>query len=373
MEWKNKMVAILGAGPVGLTMARLLQRQGIAVTVYERDRDAQARIWGGTLDLHTATGQPALQRAGLLQQYYDLAKPMGRTVVDEHGQVLFAVPPAYDTPEINRNALRKLLLGSLEDNTVVWDRKCIHVKAQNGKWNLHFENKPEATADFVIVADGGLSRSRTMVTDAVIEYTGTFIIQGEVHQPEINCAEFYNLCGGTILMTAGAGLTFAANPDNNGALTYGVTFRKPGAWVQQNGLDFQDRDSISMFLSRLFEHAHPRFRQLFHATSFFAGLPARRLPLEIPWKHDRPLPITLIGDAAHIMPPFAGQGVNTGMMDALILSDNLANGKFETIEMAIHDYEQKMFAYASEAQRQTSQNEIAMHREDYSFKKRFTQ
>ena len=53
--------------------------------------------------------------------------------------------------------------------------------------------------------------------------------------------------------------------------------------------------------------------------------------MEKRWKNDRPLPITLIGDAAHLMPPFAGQGVNTGLMDALILSDNLTIGKFETI------------------------------------------
>ena len=55
MLLQDKTVAILGAGPVGLTMARLLQQQGVAVTVYERDASAQARVWGGTLDLHAET------------------------------------------------------------------------------------------------------------------------------------------------------------------------------------------------------------------------------------------------------------------------------------------------------------------------------
>ena len=67
----DKNVAIIG-GPVGLTMAKLLQQNGIDVSVYERDNDREARIFGGTLDLHKGSGQEAEKR-GLLQTYYDLA------------------------------------------------------------------------------------------------------------------------------------------------------------------------------------------------------------------------------------------------------------------------------------------------------------
>jgi len=97
------------------------------------------------------------------------------------------------------------------------------------------------------------------------------------------------------------------------------------------------------------------------------GLPTRKFPLGQNWKNNRPLPITLIGDAAHLMPPFAGQGVNTGLVDALVLSDNLTNGKFETIESAFNDYEQKMFIYAGEAQSESEKNEIEMRNPDFSF------
>lgn len=375
MLLKNKNVAIIGAGPASLTLANLLQQEGISVTVYERDKDPKTRIWGGTLDLHKGSGQDAMKKARLLESYYAKAIPMGRTVVDEQGKVLFIKNPApenqYDNPEINRNDLRKILLESLASNTVIWDRKFTELEENNGKWLLHFENEMIATADLVIGANGGMSKARKFVTDAEVEYTGTFIIQGEVFQPEIQCPEFFQLCNNNILMMADHGINLVANPNNNGALTYNITFRKPEEWIHENGLNFQNTENIAEFLSNMLPHWDECYHQLFRSTNFFAGLPTRKISIDKPWKSNRPLPITLIGDAAHIMPPFAGQGANTGLLDALILSENLINGKFETIESAINDYEQQMKIYVSQAQLETDKNEIAMHQSGFSFQKRF--
>lgn len=368
----NKKVVIIGGGPVGLTMASLLQQNNIDITVYERDESPEARIWGGTLDLHRNSGQEAMKKAGLLQTYYDLALSMGVNFADEKGSILATRNPSpenkFDNPEINRNALRKMLLSSLDSDTVVWGRKSIGLEEQNGKWLLHFENKRAALADFVIVANGGMSKVRNFVSDNEVEETGTFIIQGDIHQPEAVCPDFFKLCNGNRLMAAYQGNLLVANPFNNGMLSYGVIFKKPEEWNNGKGLDFLDTKGVAECLTNRLSNWSNEYKELIRSTSFFVGLTIKIFPLDKrPWKSNRPLPITLIGDTAHLMPPFAGQGVNIGLMDALILSDNLINGKFETIQGAIDDYEQKMFVYATEAQADSTKNEIEMRNPNFTF------
>lgn len=70
-------IAILGAGPSGLTLARLLHLAGIDFTIFERDESA-ASAWGrggsGTLDLHEGSGLLALQQAGLMEEFKKRAR-----------------------------------------------------------------------------------------------------------------------------------------------------------------------------------------------------------------------------------------------------------------------------------------------------------
>src|SRR5690554_7974552 len=88
-------------------------------------------------------------------QIYTLSLHDALPISDEKGNILSTknVKPAnrFDNPEINRNDLRAILLNSLENDTVIWDRKLVMLEPGKKKWTLTFENKPSETADLVIL------------------------------------------------------------------------------------------------------------------------------------------------------------------------------------------------------------------------------
>jgi 2-polyprenyl-6-methoxyphenol hydroxylase-like FAD-dependent oxidoreductase len=74
--------------------------------------------------------------------------------------------------------------------------------------------------------------------------------------------------------------------------------------------------------------------------------------------------LTMLGDAAHLMPPYAGEGVNMAMLDALELSDCLTDPSFNNVQAAIAAYETQMRSRASEIAKMTLEQTAIMHSED---------
>lgn len=360
---KNKKIVIIGGGPVGLTTARILQINGADVTVYERDLNAQARTSGGTLDIHSDSGQKAIQKADLMEEFYRYARPTGEKMADMFGNITSEEMPdeenAYSRPEIDRNDLRKIMLENLQENTVVWDSHLTNIEKIADQYHLDFKNGTKIIADFVIVANGGRSNARKFVTDAAPQLSGTYIIQGEIANPDQDYPDFKPKYGNGNVMAMGEQKMFYTHTLRDGSVHFGVSFKADESWILNNNLDFEDNISIRNFLNETFENWGDDYKKFFSTSTDFSGLPLRLFSLETSWKNHSN--ITLVGDAAHLMPPFAGEGVNMGLMDAFQLTENLTNGKFETIDEAIADYEQKMFGYALEAQRMTYKMEQLLH------------
>lgn len=356
---QHKKVAIIGGGPVGLTTARLLQMNRVEVVVYERDRNEYARISGGTLDLHEDTGQKAMAKAGILNEFFGNSRPTGMCVSDLTGKVLLKMKPDPSKPEIDRPVLRKLLLDSLLPGTVVWNTQIIDLK-RNAEGYEILSKEGSYFADVVIVADGGMSKARLSITDDLPEETGTFVIQGEIARFKNDCPAIFELIADHNLACVEDKKTIFLQQRGDGSLCYYVSFRRTKQWLQERQFDFSDQVSTLSFLKELFSDWHPLYQELFKASRTFNGFPLRVFPAEIE-KQEGFEHAAIVGDAAHLMTPFGGMGVNMGLRDAITLTDNLTGDRFPTIAAAIADYEKQMMAYAHPVQEATSQADDRIH------------
>jgi 2-polyprenyl-6-methoxyphenol hydroxylase-like FAD-dependent oxidoreductase len=351
---ENKKIAIVGGGPGGLTLARLLQCKEAAVKVYERDYSAAARVQGAIVDLHFESGLKVIKAARLMDAFKANYMPGADKFrfLDKDATIVFdepnQAPDDFDNarfrPEIDRGALRNLLIDSLVPETVVWDSQFASMEQVNSAWKLTFKNGTTAIADIVIGADGYRSRIRPYVTDIKERYSGATIIQGEIDDPEKACPDMYALVNKANLVAMGLGKTIAAQPRGDGGLTFYVASLYPENWIKTCGIDFDNSKNVYDYLADFFEGWNPVFYSLFKASNRFVPRPLNYFPLDQNW--NAKATITLIGDAAHLMPP-SGEGVNTAMLDALDVSECLTNGEFNDLQAAIGAYEQRMRARAA--------------------------
>ncbi|MBP0451087.1 FAD-dependent monooxygenase [Kitasatospora sp. RG8] len=348
---RGPRVAIVGAGLGGLTCARVLQQHGRSVTVFEREASADARPQGGTLDLHADTGQAALRAAGLLDRFHALARPEGeewRVLDFADAALLTHQGPSADggRPEIDRGQLRGLLLDSLTEGTVRWDRAVTGVTPlTDGTCRLLFGDGTTQDFDLVVGADGAWSRVRPALSHAGPGYTGVTFVETGFDHCDTRHPDLARLVGNGSMLVKGAGRSLVAQRNSNGHIRAYIAFRAPQDWHLAAGIDLDDRRAVRTHLLEMFDGWDESLRYVLRNNdSGFVNRPLFVLPAPHTWEH---VPgVTLLGDAAHLMPP-VGLGANLAMLDGSDLAHALVTEP--GVDDAVRAYEGIMLPRSAEA------------------------
>lgn len=374
MTLRGKQIAIVGGGPGGLTLARLLQLKGLTVTVYERDLNEDARVQGSPLDLHEDSGLAAIRKAGLLDAFKSnfLPKADREKIMNEQAEVCYS---DHDTkvvedfgnphfrPEIDRGVLRKILLAALQPGTIAWDSHFISMEETQGGWQLNFRNRPSAYADLVIAADGANSKIRSYLTSSKAFYSGIIMLEGNIADAKNTAPAISALLNGGKIMAFGKEKNILMGQKANDEIVFYASFKAEENWAVNSGLDFTDKGQLLQWFTTAYAEWSSVWRELFEsAVPPFIPRPICCMPLDQSWEA---LPnLTMLGDAAHVMPPFAGEGVNMAMRDALELSESLTADRFTSLQEAISDYEAGMRKRAAVAAQESLENGELMHSQD---------
>lgn len=364
---ENKKVAIVGGGVGGLTLARLLQMQNVEVNVYERDINREVRVQGSTLDLHEGTGLEAMKRAGLLQEFYKQHRPTASKllVVDQDLNIYLddhdrEIGKGEDRPEIDRGPLRDILLNSLKSNTVIWNSQFVSMESHQDGWNLHFRNGTTTYADLVIAADGANSKIRPFISAIKPIYSGITLIEGNIYDASKYAPKLVDFAKSGKVMAFGQGQFVGYGSKGDGSIMFVASFKGSEYGFKENGIDLNDKEQVSQWFSQEFAGWSTAWNEFFTNEQVQLILrPQYYFPLDQAWEANDNL--TMIGDAAHRMPPFAGEGANVAMQDAFELAACLTSNKFTDLKSAISFFEADMIKRGAEATADTLRNSEIMH------------
>lgn len=336
-----KHIAIVGAGPGGLMLGLLLQRQGFSFTIYERGYQNMHSDRGGSLDIHDDSGQLPLKVAGIFENFRKHARYEGEDtrIVNKDGEILYDEDAEGEgnRPEIDRGKLCDIIMEQIHPENIKYGFKFEKlIQRDNGEVKLVFENGTTVMTNLVIGADGAFSQIRSYLTNAKPEYTGISMI--EMNSDENEHPDLLKFNKNGKLIGLGGDQAILGQRNGDGRIMAYISFK-----TKYEKLDEYRNLSLDALKERLLAEYSDWDSELKNYIAYsYDDIKFRRiykLPIGLTWATQPN--ITIIGDAAHLMSPFAGEGVNMALYDAYLLAESFKN--FNNLTEVLKVYEQQMF------------------------------
>jgi salicylate hydroxylase len=333
-------VAIVGAGVGGLTAAIALARRGMGVKVFEQA--AAITQVGASLSLGPNAVRllddlglgPEVRRTGVLPHGVDLLRWCDGSLL-HHTSLGSPMEAHFGAPQLDffRPDLHRLLVAALPEASLCLGAHVVGVDQQDEEATLAFADGTRIQADIVVAADGiGSSIRKQLVGTENRVFSGTVVYRGlarredvaTLHPPHVNYYWLGPYRHGVSYWIAGGDLL---------AVTCAV---QDAAWSHESWtLEAPVAEAL-----RYVEGWHePLLERMRRCPVMLRGAVFVSQPLEH-WSYGL---VTLLGDAAHAMEPFHGQGAAQAIEDAYVLAECLAQDsnepaaalqRYETIRMA---------------------------------------
>lgn len=328
MASPEKKVTVVGAGLGGALFAVYLGREGHDVTVYERRPDPRKGPAGRSRSINLAIstrGLHALSLVGLEGKVLEAAVPMrGRMIHPQHGALAFqpyGSEAHHVINSVSRAGLNRLLVEAAEampNVKVLFGKRCVGVDLDRAAVTLEDAEtgaRDEAVADFVVGGDGAYSEVRAAMqrTDR-FEYAQSYLAHGykELTIPPGPDGR-HRMEPRALHIWPRGGFMMIALPNPDGSFTCTCFWPFDG----ENGLyALETREEVRRYFDRVFPDAVsliPDLEQDYLANPVGSLVTVRCAPWH--WRDKA----VLLGDAAHAIVPFYGQGANAAFEDCAVL------------------------------------------------------